>query len=215
MKTTVTQKTMVETLFYRYEYLAVKYANRIFNVESMSIEYDDLLQEFKMKILTAIKSYGARWSKYRKGEASKPVPLKYYLEAACSNRLKDFTKVITRSTNKLRMDYTDFDYGCEDETVIKPEEDVYILKGVDLTEGLNGRDRQIFCMYLKGYNSVALNKEWFKTEEEQKSREAVRKAGDTPITAMDLVDYQRNKLIKKYGNIFRSNLTVYQTYSVQ
>jgi len=76
---------MSEKLYFRYEYLADKYARKIFSYEELSFEFEDLVQEFKIKIFTSIKSYGKRWGKYKRNEASKPVPIRFYLEAACSN----------------------------------------------------------------------------------------------------------------------------------
>ena len=87
-----------EKLYLKYEYLAKKYANKIFSYEELSFEYEDLLQEFRIKIFTSLKSYGRRYAKFRRGEASKPVPLRFYLEAACSNKARDFIKYISTLT---------------------------------------------------------------------------------------------------------------------
>ena len=54
-------KKMSEQLYERYEYLAYKYANKMFSYEELSLEYEDLLQEFRIKIFTSIKAYGHRW----------------------------------------------------------------------------------------------------------------------------------------------------------
>ena len=39
-----------ERLYLKYEYLAKKYANKIFSFEELAFEYEDLLQEFRIKI---------------------------------------------------------------------------------------------------------------------------------------------------------------------
>ena len=52
---------MSEILYSRYEYLAGKYASKIFAYEQLSFEYEDLLQEFRVKIFTSIKAYAVRW----------------------------------------------------------------------------------------------------------------------------------------------------------
>ena len=51
-----------EKLYLKYEYLAKKYANKIFSYEELSFEYEDLLQEFRIKIFTSLKSYGRRYA---------------------------------------------------------------------------------------------------------------------------------------------------------
>ena len=68
-----------EKLYMKYEYLAKKYAARIFAYEELSYEFEDLVQEFRLKIFTSIKAYGRRYARYRRGEDSKPVHIKYYL----------------------------------------------------------------------------------------------------------------------------------------
>ena len=64
-----------EKLYFRYEYLANRYASKIFSYEELSFEFEDLVQEFKIKIFTSIKSYGRRWAKYRRNEATNQFPL--------------------------------------------------------------------------------------------------------------------------------------------
>ena len=125
---------MSEKLYHRYEYLAKKYASKIFSYEELSFEFEDLVQEFRLKIFTSIKSYGRRWAKYRRNEASKPVPIRFYLEAACSNKSRDFMKYISRENYKTRIDEINFDYGIEGDTQISPEVNKFVLNGVDLLE---------------------------------------------------------------------------------
>ena len=98
-----------EKLYQKYEFLAKKYANKIFSYHEISFEYEDLLQEFRVKIFTSIKSYGRRWSKFRKGEAPRPVPMRYYLEAACGNKARDFIKYISRENHKVSIDEINYE----------------------------------------------------------------------------------------------------------
>ena len=126
---------MSEKLYHRYEYLAKRYASKIFSYEQLSFEYEDLVQEFRLKIWTSIKSYGKRWAKYRRNEASKPVPMKYYLEAACSNKMRDFMKYISRENYKVSIDEINYDFGIEDDSKIMPEKNKFIVNGVDLLDG--------------------------------------------------------------------------------
>lgn len=203
---------MSERLYTRYEYLAPRYASRIFSYEQLSYEYEDLVQEFRIKIFTSIKAFGRRWLRYRRGEAPKPVPLKYYLEAACSNKMRDFTKYITRENNKTSIDEIHYDYGANDDTTICPERNVFIVNGVDLLEGLVGKERAVFSLYLRGYNKKLLNKVYFSNDEEKQLRKGVLEAGDEPWGVSDIIDSQKNYLIRKYGNDLLQQKQVFSTY---
>ena len=55
MKMNANKKTS-ELLYEKYEYLAKKHAAKIYSYEELSYEYEDLIQEFKIKIFTSIKA---------------------------------------------------------------------------------------------------------------------------------------------------------------
>jgi len=202
-----------EKLYFRYEYLANRYASKIFSYEELSFEFEDLVQEFKIKIFTSIKSYGRRWAKYRRNEATKPVPIKYYLEAACSNKMRDFMKYISRENYKMRIDDIHYDYGVEDDTNISPEKNKFIVKGVDLLEGLTGKERAVFSLFLRGYNTKILNKVYFNNDE-KKMRKQVIDSGDEPFTVADIIEMQKSYLIQKYGSDLLQQRKVYSSYNL-
>lgn len=204
---------MSERLYHRYEYLAPRYASRIFSYEQLSYEYEDLVQEFRIKIFTSIKAYGRRWLRYRRGESPKPVPLKYYLEAACSNKMRDFTKYITRENNKTSIDEIHYDYGVNDDTTISPERNIFIVNGVNLLEGLTGKERAVFSLYLRGCNKSLLNKVYFSNKEEKRLRKEVLETGDEPFGVADIIDLQKSYLIRKYGNDLLQQNRVFSTYN--
>ena len=204
---------MSEKLYHRYEYLAKKYASKIFSYEELSFEFEDLVQEFRLKIFTSIKSYGRRWAKYRRNEASKPVPIRFYLEAACSNKSRDFMKYISRENYKTRIDEINFDYGIEGDTQIIPGTNKFVLNGVDLLEGLTGKERVIFSLFLRGYNTKILNKVYFNNESEKRARKEILDRGDEPIGVADIIDLQKSYLIQKYGNELLQQKKVFSTYS--
>lgn len=208
------KKTMSERLYHRYEYLASKYASRIFSYEQLSYEYEDLVQEFRIKIFTSIKAYGRRWLKYRRGEAMKPVPIKHYIEAACGNKMRDFTKYITRENNKTSIDKINYDYGVNDDTRIIPEKNVFIVNGVNLLEGLTGKERAVFSLFLRGFSKRLLNKVYFNNEE-KKIKKDVTKEGDDPIEVEDVIEMQKKYLIKKYGNDLLQQKQSFFTYDIE
>lgn len=201
-----------EKFYFKYEYLAKKYANKIFSYQEISFEYEDLLQEFRIKIFTSIKSYGKRWGKFRKGEAPRPVPIRYYLECACGNKARDFMKYISRENHKISIDDIDFDFGVEQDSEIIPTQNVFVVNGVNLLEGLTGKERAIFSLYLRGYNVTFLRKVYFSNNKEKKAKKDIIKSGDEPIDVKDIIDSQREYLVKKYGNDLMRGKTVYTTY---
>ena len=206
---------MSEKLYHRYEYLAKRYASKIFSYEQLSFEYEDLVQEFRLKIWTSIKSYGRRWAKYRRNEASKPVPIRFYLEAACSNKMRDFMKYISRENYKTRIDEINFDYGIEGDTQISPEVNKFVLNGVDLLEGLTGKERVIFSLFLRGYNTKILNKVYFNNESEKRARKEILNTGDEPFGVADIIELQKSYLIQKYGNELMQQRRVFSSYSLE
>jgi len=205
-------KKMSEVLYERYEYLAHKHASKIFSYEELSLEYEDLLQEFRIKIFTSIKAYARRWKKYRKTGYNKPVPIKYYLDAACGNKARDFMKLISRENYKTRIDDINYDFGIVQDSEIDPSRNRFIINGIDLLEGLTGKERMIFSLHLRGYNKSFLNKVYYSKKQEKDAKKAIIDSGDEPFTPQDIIEMQKSKLLAKYGNELIQANQVYTTY---
>ena len=203
-----------ERLYSKYEYLAKKYASKIFSYEALSFEYEDLVQEFRLKIFICIKSYGRRYARYMRGEASRPVPIKYYLEAACGNKACDFMKFISREGYKVRMDDINYDYGIEDDSVTDTRANRFVANGVNLLEGLSGKERAVFSLFLRGYGTNFLRKVYFNNAKEKALKKEVVESGDEPIDVTDVIEMQREYLIKRYGSALLEQKKVYSSYSV-
>ena len=207
-------RKMSEILFERYEYLAKKYAGKVFAYEELSYEYEDLVQEFKIKIFLSIKAYGRAWAKYRRGENVRPMPLKCYLECACGNKVRDFIKYINRENYKVRIDAINYDCGIESETEVIPTENRFIINGVNLLEGLTGKERVIFSLYLRGYTNNFLNKVYYNNETEKAKRREIIESGDEPIKVTDIIEMQKEYLINHYGNELRQATKMFSSYSL-
>lgn len=203
-----------ERVYLKYEYLAKKYASKIFSYEALSFEYDDLVQEFRLKIFTSIKAYGRRYARYLCGQASKPVPLKYYLEAACGNKARDFMKYITREGHKVRIDDINYDYGVETDSFTDTRSNRFYVNGVNLLEGLSGKERAVFSLFLRGYNTNFLRKVYFSNAREKALKKEVIASGDEPIDVTDVIEMQRAYLIKRYVSVLMEQKRVYSSYSV-
>lgn len=208
-----TEKKMSEILYNRYEYLASKYARKIYSYEQLSFEYEDLLQEMKLKIFTSIRAYGRRWKKYRVEGYARPVPIRYYLEAALSNKTKDFMKYISWENYKVRMDDINYDYGVEDDCKCEPEENKFVVNGIDLLENLKGADRAAFSLYLRGCSMTLITKVY--NTKNKKRNKKLLEIGEQPFQASDIIDLQREFLIKTYGSELLKKRTVYQSYSLE
>lgn len=203
-----------EKIYLRYEYLAKKYASQIFSYEELGFTMDDLIQEFKIKIFTSIKAYGRRWAKYRKGEASRPIPIRYYLECACGNKKRDFMKYITNENYKVRIDEINYDFGVEDDYAIDVKANKFIVRGIDLLEGLTGKERLVFSLYLRGYNMTFLRKVYFSTRQEKEMRKEIIDNGDEPFGPADIIEMQKEHLLSKYGNDLRQSQKVYRSFQL-
>ena len=199
-----------EIIYKRYEYLAVKYANKIHSYEQLAYEYDDLLQEFKIKIFLSIKAYGKRWLRYKKGEVNKPVSIKYYLECACGNKMRDFIKLIDKEKCRISIEDITFDYGVTMNNNIDADKNKFIVNDVDLLEGLSGKERVVFSLYLQGYNERFLNKVYCS----RKKKKELKSLNETPVTAKDVIEMQKQYIINKYGNELLQARQIYTTYDI-
>lgn len=203
-----------ERIYLRYEYLAKKYASQIFSYEELGFTMDDLIQEFKIKIFTSIKAYGRRWAKYRRGEESRPIPIRYYLECACGNKKRDFMKYISNENHKVRIDEINYDFGVEDDYAIDVKANKFIVRSIDLLEGLTGKERLVFSLFLRGYNMTFLRKVYFSTKQEKETRKEIIDNGDEPFGPADIIEMQREYLLNKYGNDLRQSQKVYRSFQL-
>lgn len=204
-----------ERIYLKYEYLAKKYAAKIFSYEELSYEFDDLVQEFRLKIYTSIKAYGRRWLKYRRGEASRPIHIRFYLEAACGNKMRDFMKYISRENYKVRIDDINYDFGVEDDYQVDPKTNTFVVRGIDLLEGLTGKERAIFSLFLRGYNQNFLAKVYYSTKQEKLAKKELKDNDDEPFGPADIIEMQKSYLLQKYGSDLRQGQRVYQSYQME
>lgn len=152
-------------LYKRYAYLADIYANKLYNTNAIGMDRDDVLQELRYKIFTSIKSYGIRWREYRKKGLFKPVPLRYYIQTAMNNKLIDMVDQIQKDINQYSLSIEDnsFDYGVDTNngmTSLKLSGDKkeVLIGGINLLTGLQGKQKDVFCMYLKGHTIKTIEK---------------------------------------------------------
>ncbi len=147
-------------LFHRYEYLAEIYANKLWDIGNLGLEREDIVQELKLKIFTAIRSYARRWKEWRKTGLYKPIPLVYYLQTSLNNKLKDLMGEISKESNKISIQRNECDFGFNGNgelTKIDFENKEIVVRGVDFLEGLDRFGKSAFSLYLKGYPMKIIN----------------------------------------------------------
>ena len=82
-------------------------------------------------------------------------------------------------------------------------------------EGLCGKERLIFSLYLRGYNNIFLNKVYFNTKQEKDAKREVIANGDIPFGVADIIEMQKQYLLKKYGSELMQATKVYQQVNLE
>jgi hypothetical protein len=157
------KKSIVLKYYNRYEHLATHYAKQIFEAGKIGYEFDDLVQEFRIKIYTSIIAYAAKWRKYQVLKRYKPIPIEYYIKSALVNRSKDFIRLINEAEYiNISVEQDGFDYGkiqsIESHIVINKDVCQCNINGVDLLEGLTDWEARCFMMFLRGFTIGKLSK---------------------------------------------------------
>lgn len=157
------KKITKQQYFYeKYEYLAYRYANHIYDIQYLGFEKEDLIQELKLKIYTSIGKFGVKWANYRKTGLCKPVPLVKYLESCMNMKLRDYIKYIQKMRNSdfaFRSCLEDVDFGRDVEySEIDFLKKQVVIKGIDILQGLNKEEKQVFSLHLKGYSKTEIKK---------------------------------------------------------
>lgn len=150
------KESIVLKYYQRFEYLATYYARQIFEAGKIGFEFDDLVQEFRIKIYTSIIAYATKWRKYKLSGLYKPIAIEYYIKSALSNRAKDFIREIKEIPyTNISVEQDGFDYGklhtIESHIIINDKVCKCEINGVDLLEGLTDWEARVFMLYLKGF----------------------------------------------------------------
>ena len=150
-----------EVLFARFQYLAKYYAKKVYHLEKIAYEQDDILQDFRIKLYEVILCYGRSWSRYKQTGRRKPIPMRFYIKSALANKVYDYISKIEGkhgADNSRRAivlngnSFESIDYGVNNPNYseISYENNTYMLSGIDLLGNLNPFEKRIYSMYLKG-----------------------------------------------------------------
>lgn len=148
--------------YHRFEPLAEKYAWRIYRAHKIGFEFEDLVQEFKLKIYLSIIAY-AKYFEKKQPTRYKPCSIECYIRQALANKTKDFIKAITETPDQAYSVEADgFDYSeiqsMESHIVWSARVCKCEINGIDLLEGLSHLEARCFMLFLRGYTITKLRK---------------------------------------------------------
>jgi hypothetical protein len=147
-------------LMERYEPLVKQYANKVWNLHKLGMERVDLEQEIRLKMIELIDAYTLKFAAFKRGEAVKPIPLQFYLKSGFSNFLKDLTKKISnvRVSTSIDMNCDSLDYAMVEGSHFVKGEKGYEVNGFPINDGLTGKEKEAFDMYVEGFNYREIKK---------------------------------------------------------
>lgn len=151
-------------LYDRYEYIAEIYAKKLWKSSTIGMDYEDVVQELRVKVFTAIKSYGKRWADFKRTGLYKPVPIRYYIQTVMNNKLIDMVEQIKSdiNLNSLSIEDHNFDYGVNSSGYnvmnLSGKNKEVTIGGINLLQGLDGKQKDVFCMFLKGHPIKTIEK---------------------------------------------------------
>ena len=120
---------------------------------------EDIQQELKIRLWTAIESYLKKYKEYKKTGREKPVPLKFYLKTVMINKVKDFIRDINSEVKTVPMSTINFDYGTEDFNVNVDFRNKKVMVGLtDILHDIPEDEKKFFMLYLKGFPISKINK---------------------------------------------------------
>lgn len=152
----------------KYSYLVEHYVRKV-TLYDNAMTVDDVRQELNLKMFLAIQGYGKAYLKYKRTGRYKPVPLRFYLQTAMNNKMRDILRKNSTDLikgSKLKIEEGSFDYGMNDierDVVMDYKNHRYILNGYNLLETIEDRDRRA-CMslYLSGMKRNKLNSMFYR-----------------------------------------------------
>ena len=191
-------------LYNEHEHLAAHYAKKIFNYERFGYEFEDIVQELRIKISQSIHTHMRKTKEYEVEKRYKPIPLSYYLKCAMSNRVKDFIKVFNservENVEKISIEDDSFDLGYYStaNSTIDLNKCNCEINGVDLFHGLTiKRQRIIFALYLKGYDKRKLKRS-FSMKDDQ----------------LSFIDSQVAYLQTRKKDLYDMGVSVFKSYEI-
>jgi hypothetical protein len=152
MKTLKT-KTPIE-LFNEYEGLTKHYASKLFNISLLGYEFEDVVQEYRIKLYQVILTYLKNSKERLLNNQPRLTPISVYIKGALSNFTVDFMEKISKQgelfIQNSQETFHDYSTWSDDQVDINTDKNEYRLNGVDILAPLEGLKKAAFVMHLKG-----------------------------------------------------------------
>lgn len=154
--------TITERIFYQYENMTDYYASKIWNESNLGLEKEDIVQELKIRLFLAVKTYARRWKEYKDTGKNKPVPIQFYLKTTMLNKSRDFIKEIN-SANFITSSQMGYDRGIESEVLEINRTDVTI-GGDSILDMFEGEQRKVLQILIIRDFDIEKTKKLYKGE---------------------------------------------------
>lgn len=152
------RNSKIEKIYFRHEKMVDYYASKVFNERNVSLTKDDIKQELKMRLWSAIQTYLKKYEDYMKNDGVKPIPLPFYLKTVMINRIKDFIKEINTVQN-VSVEEVSYDFGRSDFSSNICLEDKSISVGhTNILEDFTDSDRKMLFLSIRGVDIKKISK---------------------------------------------------------
>lgn len=136
----------LEKIYLRYDYLAVNYANKLWNNSDSAIEKSDLIQELRIRLFTSVKAYAVKWNNYKENGGARPIPLEFYLKTVMINKSRDLIKELN-SNSHVSIDELGLQFGTTALEVSAPDKINVFLGSQNLIEMFSGQQKTFMQLY--------------------------------------------------------------------
>lgn len=144
------EEKYIKSLMDKYENMVLSYAKKINSAHVVGMGREDIEQELRIVLYNSIITYSISFQQWKDGERNKPSPLEFYIRSSFRNlNTKIFQNISKeKNINGVTFDVAPYDYGEEDKDPFQKKEMLKEL-GINLYEGLKGRQMLAFMEYLK------------------------------------------------------------------
>lgn len=167
----------MESIYRRFDHLALHYANKLWNDTDLALEKNDLIQELRLRLFTSIQTYISKWSNYRQGKTQRPIPIEFYLKTVMINKSRDLIKELSAAKGKFSIEESGFQFGSTSVEIRSTSKFDIFCGSQNLMDLFKGKQKTLMKLYF--LNDFDLDKvlKHFKNKEGKKSIEKTIQQG--------------------------------------